>query len=336
VSKQRGSVTIADVAREAGVSLMTVSRAVNGKDGISEATRERIQEIVTRLGYRPSDIARSLVTDRTGTIGLVVIDNSNSFFSEIARGAEHEAYEQGYNVFLCNTEEDIEREQTILRSLEEKRVDGLLLCSPRLDTPLLLSAVKRHDAVVMINRPIIHPHVGRVAIRDECGGQIATEHLLSRGHRNVGFLAGPERSHSGQLREKGYHLALEQAGIAPHPEWVRRSLPVVEFGREAALDLLTHQPEITALFCYNDLSAVGALQACAHLGRRVPDDIAIVGFDDIPLASLVTPPLTTCHIPLYDLGNQAMRMLLRRINGCTEDCDEIVIEPELIIRASAP
>jgi DNA-binding LacI/PurR family transcriptional regulator len=129
---------------------------------------------------------------------------------------------------------------------------------------------------------------------------------------------------------------LEQAGIAPHPEWVRRSLPVVEFGREAALDLLTHQPEITALFCYNDLSAVGALQACAHLGRRVPDDIAIVGFDDIPLASLVTPPLTTCHIPLYDLGNQAMRMLLRRINGCTEDCDEIVIEPELIIRASAP
>jgi LacI family transcriptional regulator len=150
MTKQR--ITMQDVALEAGVSLMTVSRVVNNKDGISDATRQRIQAIIDRLGYRPSDIARSLATDRTSTIGLVVIDNSNPFFSEIARGVEHEAYALGYNVFLCNTEEDTEREQAVLRSLEEKRVDGLILCSPRLDEASLRAALKSHSAVVLINR----------------------------------------------------------------------------------------------------------------------------------------------------------------------------------------
>lgn len=334
MSKQR--VTMADVAREAGVSLMTVSRAINDKDGISESTRDRIQAIVERLGYRPSEIARSLVTDRTGTIGLVVIDNSNPFFSEVARGVEHEAYAQGYNVFLCNTEEDIEREQAVLRSLEEKRVDGVLLCSPRLDEAALRSALRRHAAVVMINRRLGDPRFGVIAVDDERGGRIATEHLLNRGHRIIGYLTGPERSYSGQLRARGYRSALVAAGITPCAGWERPCLPVVESGREAAYDLLTAQPDMTALFCYNDLSAVGALQACADLGRRVPDDVAVVGFDDVPLAAWVTPSLTTCHVPMYDLGNQAVRLLLDHIRGCGERCEDIVIEPELIIRDSAP
>jgi LacI family transcriptional regulator len=327
---------MADVAREAGVSLMTVSRAINGKDGVSDTTRERIQTIIDRLGYRPSEIARSLVTDRTGTIGLVVIDNSNPFFSEVARGVEHEAYARGYNVFLCNTEEDIEREQTILRSLEEKRVDGIILCSPRLDENALCYALKRHSAVVLINRRVDEPRFGMLAMNDERGGQMAAAHLLSRGHRAIGFLTGPERSYSGQMRAKGYRSTLIEAGITPCSKWERHCLPVVESGREAAYDLLSSQPEISALFCYNDLSAVGALQACADLGRHVPDDLAIVGFDDIALASLVTPPLTTCRIPMYDLGNQAMRLLLEYIKGCGGNCTDIVIEPELIIRESAP
>lgn len=332
--KQR--ITMADVAREAGVSLMTVSRAINGKDGISETTRQRILDIIERLGYRPSEIARSLVTDRTGTVGLVVIDNSNPFFSEIARGVEHEAYAHGYNVFLCNTEEDMRRERAVLRSLEEKRVDGVIVCSSRLDPDLLFSALEPHDAVVLINRRLSESRFGVVVANDECGGRLVAKHLLSRGHREIGFLAGPERSYSGHLRAKGYRAALEAAGVASKPDRERRCLPIVESGREAAHDLLSHHPEITALFCYNDLSAVGALQACADLGRRVPGDVAIVGFDDIPLASLVTPALTTCHIPKYELGSQAMRLLLEHINGCGASCNDIVLEPELVIRASAP
>jgi LacI family transcriptional regulator len=332
--KQR--VTMADVAREAGVSLMTVSRAINGKEGLSEATRDRIQAIVDRLGYRPSVIARSLVTDRTATIGLVVIDNSNPFFSEVARGVEHEAYAQGYNVFLCNTEEDIEREQAVLRSLEEKRVDGVILCSPRSDEKVLRAALEQHAAVVLINRRLADMRLGTVLVNDEEGGRICTEHLLNRGHRAIGFLSGPSRSYSGQARARGYRATLEAAGVTPCPDWTRPCLPVVESGCEATLALLTDQPQITALFCYNDLSAVGAMQACASLGRRVPDDLAIVGFDDIPLARLVTPPLTTCHVPLHDLGKQATQLLLDHINGCGANCDDIVIEPKLFIRASAP
>lgn len=315
---------------------MTVSRVINNKDGISEATRQRIQAIIDRLGYRPSDIARSLVTDRTGTVGLMVVDNSNPFFSEIARGVEHEAYAQGYNVFLCNTEEDTERELAILQSLEEKRVDGVILCSPRSGEHELQAALKHHEAVVLINRHSTKPRIGMLMIDDEQGGQIATQHLLSRGHQAIGFLAGPRRSYSGQQRAKGYRAALQASGIAPRAEWERHCLPMVESTRKEARDLFTSQPEITALFCYNDLSAVGALQACADLHRRVPDDIAIMGFDDIPLAAWVTPPLTTCHIPTYDVGGQAMRLLLEYINGCGGSCDNIVIEPKLIVRDSAP
>jgi LacI family transcriptional regulator len=332
--KQR--ITMADVAHEAGVSLMTVSRAINGKDGISETTRQRILEIIDRVGYRPSDIARSLVTDRTGTVGLVVIDNSNPFFSEIARGVEREAFAHGYNVFLCNTEEDMQRERAVLRSLEEKRVDGVIVCSSRLDSDQLHDALEPHAAVVLINRRLDDPRFGVVVMDDERGGRLVAEHLLSRGHRAIGFLVGPERSYSGQLRANGYHAVLEAAGITPCSQWERYSLPIVESGREEARYLLTHQPEITAMFCYNDLSAVGALQACADLGRRVPEDIAIVGYDDISLASLVTPALTTCHTPKHELGSRAMLLLLEHINGCAATCEDIVIEPELVIRASAP
>ncbi len=334
MSKRR--VTIADVAREAGVSAMTVSRAINGKEGLSPATRDRIHAIIARLGYRPSIIARSLATDRTGTIGLVVVDNSNPFFSGVARAVEHEAYTQGYSVFLCNTEEDTVREQAVLRSLEDKRVDGVIVCSPRSDENELQAALQGHPAVVVINRRLAQAPPGTLLINDPQAGRLCTEHLLSRGHRAVGFLAGPARSHSGQARAMGYRAALEAAGIAPRPAWTRPCQPVVESGHAAALDLLTQQPEITALFCFNDLTAVGALRAAAQLGRRVPDDLAIVGFDDIPLASLVTPPLTTCHVPLYELGQQAVQLLLSQMTGCAPDHAETVVEAQLIIRASAP
>lgn len=329
-------VTMADVAREAGVSLMTVSRVVNHKDGISADTRQRIQLIIDRLGYRPSVIARSLVTHRTGTVGLVVIDNANPFFSEVARGVEHAAYASGYNVFLCNTEEDPQREIAILQSLEDKQVDGVILCSSRLDEGDLRAALSHYSAAVLINRRIAGATHWAVLLDDEGGARAAVGHLLARGHRAIGFLAGPERSYSGQLRARGYRAALEAAGLVPNPAYERHCLPMVASGREAACDLLRGQPEITALFCYNDLSAIGALQACASLGRRVPHDIAIVGFDDIPLASLVTPALTTCHIPMYTLGQQAMRLLLDQINGCAGDCGDVLIQPELVVRASAP
>ncbi len=332
----RKRVTIKDVAQAAGVSRQTVSRAINNRNEISPETRARVLQIAKEMGYRPSSIARSLATRRTSTLGLVIPDVANPFFSEVVRGAEHEAYAKDYNVFLCNTNEDPGREQAILQSLEGQRVDGVLLCSSRLEEQELREALTHQSAVVLFNRSLQGSQIGTILIDDALGGEVATRHLLQTGHRNVGFLAGPAASHSGRLRTKGYLRAMDEANIADSSAWVRTCAPTVAGGREATLALLTQIPDLTALFCYNDLVAVGALKACAELECTIPDDIAIIGFDDIPLAGLVTPTLTTCHVPRYDLGRQAMRLLLEHIHGCEEECRAILVEPKLVIRASAP
>ncbi len=329
-------ITMADVARAAGVSAMTVSRVLNNKGDVSAETRQRVREIVRQLDYRPSGVARGLVTQRTGTLGLVVPDVANPFFSGVARGAEDQAYAEGYSVLLCNTNEDPQREVAILRSLEEKRVDGLVLCSSRLDEKILRSLLERHPAAVLVNRRLEGDSVGVVLADDEAGCREMTKLLLQAGHRAIAFLAGPAVSYSGQQRTRGYRAALVAAGLPYNSAWVRHCSAFVEGGLVAARDLLIAYPELTALVCYNDLVAVGALQACAELGRQVPGDLAVAGFDDIPLVDRITPALTTCHVPRYDMGAQAMRLLLDRIHGCSEECQEVVLPVELITRASAP
>ena len=329
-------VTIQDVAAAAGVSRQTVSRAINNRGEISPETRAEILRIAEEMDYRPSSIARGLATQRTGTLGLVVPDVANPFFAEVARGAESEAYAAGYNVFLCNTDEDPQREIAVLRSLEEKRVDGVMLCSSRLDDDTLHDSLSHHASVVLVNRRLNGYEFGCVLIDDAQGGQNITRHLLESGHRAIGFLTGPPASRSGQKRVEGYCAAMAEAGIVFDPNWVRSCPPSVEGGHKVAEGLLSDHPEITALFCYNDLVAIGALQASHDLALTIPDDLAIVGFDDIPVAALVTPALTTCHVSRYEMGVKAMNMLMERINGCTTECQQVVLQPELIIRASAP
>ena len=329
-------VTMTDVAQAAGVSLMTVSRVVNHKDDVSPDTRQRVQDIIHNLGYRPSSIARGLVTQRTGTLGLVVPDIDNPFFSGIVRGAEDEAYARDYSVLLANTSEDPEREIAVLESLEEKQVDGVILCSSRLDEQTLDAVTERFSAVVLISRRLSQDCVATVLIDDEVGGRMATEHLLHSGHRAVGIVTGPAISHSTRERLRGYRLALEAAGLRYRAEWMRSCSPVVQDGYRAVKELLAVHPEITAIFCHNDLVAVGALQVCHELGRQVPDDLALVGYDDIPMASLVTPPLTTCRVSRSELGGQAMRLLLEQIDDCPGNKQQVLIRPELVIRQSAP
>ncbi|MDF1512461.1 MAG: LacI family DNA-binding transcriptional regulator [Anaerolineae bacterium] len=331
-------ITIGDVAKKAQVSMMTVSRVINNKDDVSPATRQRVLQAVEALGYRPSGIARGLATQHTGTLGLVVPDIANPFFAEVARGVEHGAHEKGYNVFLCNTEEDQGREIAVLQSLEEKWVDGIILCSSRLDNETLIKVTHSHPAVVLVNRRLeANPgSAGSVLVDDIAGSRLVTQHLLNTGHRTISFLAGPAGSHSSQWRIRGYRESLAAAGIVPDPDWIRYCAPVVEAGFTAARALLTAHPASTALLCYNDLVAVGALKACAELGAQVPIDVAVAGFDDIPLAALVTPTLTTCHIPRYALGTRAVALLLDHISQPNLDPQEIILQPHLIVRASAP
>lgn len=328
--------TIADVAARAGVSHMTVSRVINGATAVSENTRQRVMAAIDELGYRPSGIARSLATQRTRTLGVVVPDVSNPFFADIVLGVEHVAYAQNYNVFLCNTEEDPQRELSVLRSLEEKQVEGLIVCSSRLTDAELRQALQRHPATVLINRQLPAAEISAVMVDYERGARQLVELVLAAGRRRLAFLAGPVASQSRLWRESGYHKALAAAGMNPHEAWVQPCAPSVAGGQTAAQALLAAHPEIDTLLCYNDLVAVGALQAAAGLGRRVPDDVAVTGFDDITLAALVTPPLTTCRVPRYELGVQAMKLLWQHINGDTASPRTVIIPPEQVIRASAP
>jgi DNA-binding LacI/PurR family transcriptional regulator len=171
---------------------------------------------------------------------------------------------------------------------------------------------------------------------DEAGGQLATQHLLDRGHRAIGLLAGPATSFSGQARSKGYQQAMQAAGLSINPDWQSYCPPTVEGGQTAARALLLAQPQLTALVCFNDLVAIGALQVCTELGRRVPDDLAITGYDDVPLAALVTPSLTTCHAPRYELGAEAVRLLLEQLRNDAKAGAEVVLQVQLVVRASAP
>jgi LacI family transcriptional regulator len=333
-------VTIADVAREAGVSRQTVSRVINNKGEISQSTLLRVRGVIERLGYRPSSIARGLATQKTLTVGLVVPDIANPFFAEIARGAGDVAHASGYSLLLCTTVEDPAREADVLRVLEDQSVDGIILCSSRLAEDDLVAAISRQRAVVLVNRKLPGCQCGGVWVDDAMGARVAVEHLLASGRRTIGYLAGPYPiSHSSRERARGYAEALNAADGSPRgpdPALQRPCTPDGAGGRAAARELLAARPDIDAFYCHNDLIAVGALQACAGLGRRVPEDVAVVGSDDILLAGLVNPPLTTLRVDKLAIGATAMRLLLDEINGWPADCDGVVFHPELIIRASAP
>ncbi len=333
-------VTIAEVARKAGVSMMTVSRVINHKEGVSKATQRAIEEVIRQLDYRPNIVARGLATQRTGTLGLVVADISNPFFSGVARGVEKAAFAEDYSILVCNTEEDPQRELDVLELLLEKWVDGLVLCSSRLEPHKLQSILAQYPAAVLVNNQLegvdTPPNVGCVFINDKAGGKMATDHLIRGGHRAIGFLSGPTVSQSSRWRGEGYRQALKEGGLPYRQELVLPCAPTVEGGQQATAQLLAVHPEITALFCYNDLVAVGAIQACNEFGRAIPGDLAIVGYDDIILAPLVTPSLTTCRVAREELGRLATCLLLERMGRPTGGCERNILEPELIVRASAP
>ena len=338
-------VTIADVAKEAHVSSMTVSRVVNHKGEISRATREKVEQAVAKLGYRPSQLARALTLKETRTLGFVVPDISNPFFSEIIRGAEDEAWERGYALLICSTVESLEREANILRLLEERHVDGTILCSARLPDSELRALLGQGQTTLLVNRHISGSDVASFEIDDFYGAMRAVHHLLGGGRERIGLLAGPEHSHSGRLRVAGYRTALETTGREVESGYIRPCSPDETGGYDAARALLGDIPALDGLFCYNDLVAIGALRACSELSVAVPNALAIVGCDDIRMASLTNPTLTTLGIDKAALGRRAVKLLLDTMSADATPIDApptvqpiqpIVQKPALIVRGSAP
>lgn len=328
-------VTVEDVAQAAGVSLMTVSRAMNGREGIGEDTRARILALAQEMGYRPSQIARSLATRHSQSLGLVVPDVSNPFFAFIARGAEDAAYEAGYSVFLLNSAEDAARERSALDSLWQKEVDGVILCSSRLPQDELRTYFDYFPQMVLVNRDLPDPqaNIATINVDDRAGAELAVCHLTRSGRKHIAFLAGPESSISSQRRLEGFRAGLQACGRAFDPGWLEYCPPTTQGGLEAALRLLSRHPDVEAILAFNDLVAVGALQACKASWKVVPAETAIVGADDIPLASLVQPQLTSLRTNQYEIGRSAVTLLLEM--AAHAPARSITLQPELVLRESA-
>ena len=331
-------VTIADVAKEAGVSMMTVSRAMNNKEGISAETRKNIIDIADRLGYHPSGIARALATNQSCTIGLVMPDVANPFFAEVTKGVEDLAYRTGYNVLLVNTDEDLAREESVLNSLIEKQVDGAILISSRLQNDKLNKYIQLFPFSVVINRDFdeIPPNCATINVNDVLGAQKAVAHLVSRNHKKIAFVAGPEGSVSGQRRRSGFIRGLKQNGLIFEEELIVTCKPDVEGGYQSAKKLLGEKHDVTALLGFNDLVAFGIYRACDEMGLEIPHHIEVIGFDDIPIATLMKPSLSTLKVDKRALGQQAMKTLLKLISGDKEICINQDFQSVLINRESSP
>jgi LacI family transcriptional regulator len=317
--------------------MMTVSRAINGREGINQETRDRILKIASELDYRPSQIARGLVTRQTTTLGLVMPDVANPFFAQIARGAEDVAYTHDYNLFLINTAEDLEREKRAVNSLLEKDIDGAIICSSRLEQNEIISFIEKLPAAVLVNRELSLPEskVATLNVNDCNGAMIAIDYLVNKGRKQIAMIAGPKLSISSQRRLDGYKTGLQNHGIKYSLDFVEHCFPTTQGGENAAIALLERCPDVDAILAFNDLVAIGVLRACLAKGKSVPQDIAIIGADDIPLAALTNPSLTTLHVDLNALGEQAMLALLQLINSPLEAARKIVVQPELKIRESA-
>ncbi|MBT3336944.1 MAG: LacI family DNA-binding transcriptional regulator [Anaerolineae bacterium] len=328
--------TISDVAQAAGVSLMSVSRAMNNRPGLSEETRKKILSIADQLGYRPSGVARALATKRSSTVGLMMPDVTNPFFSQIAKGAEDLAYAMGYNIFLVNTDEDIKREIKALHSLFEKQVDGVILCSPRLPFDQLKKHIEHFQFTALINRELNSPRSDCVTINinDAYGSALAIKHFSNQGHKKIAFLTGPEESISRERRLKGFIQALETHSIPYDENLVLPCSPDTTGGYHAATALLSGRDDITAILSFNDLVAFGAIQACDELGKDIPNQVAVIGFDDIPLASIMKPKLSTLRTNKRELGHRAMQAFRAYTNGEENIIRQQTLEPTLILRES--
>jgi len=327
--------TLRDVAQRTGVSLKTASRVANGQGEVSDETRRRVLEAIGELGYRPSKLARGLVTNRTDTVGLILGDISNPFFPEVSRGVLDTAEQVGYNVFVCNSDGDLQREIRTIHSLADHAVDGIIIFPSYESEDFLLSFAGQGRPIVCVNRPFSSDWVSQVMIRSREGAILAVDYLAARGHRSIGMLSGQAQPFTRLERVQGYLEGMRANGLHASQGCVVAGPPVQEQGRRGASELLDRFPHMTAVFTYNDMLALGAIQACFDRGRRVPEDCAVIGFDDIPLADRVSPALTTVRVDKYLLGTTCMERMCDMLSAPGTAFPPAHISVELVIRESA-
>lgn len=333
-------VTIKDIAKKAGVSYATVSRALNNHPDVNQNTRKEIVELAKEMNYQPNAIARSLINKKTDTIGLLIPDITNPFYPEVARGVEETAVEKNYNIFLCNTNWNMDREEHYINALLQKQIDGLIMTPSTEDLEHLEILMNSNLKTVFISSYIDHPDYVSVIVDNIKGVKKAVYHLLKNGHKDICFIGAGESRFANQQRLYGYKQALIENNIEVKEKLIKNegNSYNIKDGYKLMKNILEdNMKKPTAVICYNDLYALGAIQAIKEKNLNVPQDIAVIGFDDISFASLPEIQLTTVAQPKYQMGSIAFNTLINKMSG-NEDATEgnkIVLEPQLIIRKTS-
>ncbi len=334
------SVSIKDIAKAAGVSHSTVSRALSDSPLVKAETKARIQRLAREMGYSPDARARSLVMGQTRTVGVVVTTIVDPFVTEVVQGIESTAHDHDYTVLLCSSNAVPEREIAAVEMLRSKRVDGVIVTSSRVGALYLDHLERIGVPIVLINSH--SEYSGRytysVSVDNQHGGHLVTSHLIQLGHRRIAYISRPSDFRSDRERLAGYRQALTEAGMPFDPALVVPGTGRTGGGERALPVLLGLDEPPTAVFCYNDLTAIGLLRAAREAGLAVPHDLAVVGFDDILLASYVFPPLTTIAQPKAEMGQRAMQMalaLMKTKDPAEEGISDIIVKGQLIVRESS-
>ena len=328
--------TIKDIAKKAGVSASVVSRALNNKYGVNEKTRAKIIQIARELQYYPNALARSLVTRKTETIGVVIADISEPFYSRIIKGMYTVADRAGYTLLFSNSYESLEKTNILHKMVDSERVDGLVIVGSNIrETEFVLNLLQEKIPFVLIERKLDDPKVNCIWVENEEGARLATDYLIQKGHTRIAHITGTHGIQVTIDRLAGYKQALASARLPFNPAYIRAGDFLHEGGYRATRELLQLNPRPTAIFAGNDTMAYGALQAISEFGLSVPDEIAGIGFDDLEFSVLTNPPLTTIRQPRFEMGKKAIEILLRVLAGEEEASGVKAAFPtELVVRRS--
>jgi LacI family transcriptional regulator len=327
--------TMRDVALRAGVSKTTVSHVINETRKVDPSTRGRVLDAITALGYYPNMRARSLTTDQTSIIGMVISDPSNYFFGEIMKGIGDVLLPEQYGLIVCTTHESLEREQEYLKLLLKQRVDGIIAAATSQRWEQLYQADHQHIPLVFVDRCLEDMDRPYVGVENQRGAYLGVRHLIECGHPTIGLLAGHDRLSTMRERQAGYEQAIREAGLPERKEWIVPSALSIEDGCRAMRELMSAPLPPRAVFINNNLLALGALLALCDLGLRCPEDVAIACFDDHPWAAVSNPPLTVVRQPARQLGREAATMLLALIHGEPNVETRISLPCQLVVRHSS-
>ena len=327
-------VTLRMVAEKAGVSVNTASRAINNKPDINIETKKLVLKIAKELGYIRNAAAVALRTNKTGTIGVIIEDNRNPFYAEVLNGMEVAAREKNYHIILTNTQIDYKKEEEAINLLLAKRVDGLLIAPVQDRDDDIKKLIDANIPFVIVGRDFENIELDAVYNNEVKGGFLATEYLIKKGHKRIALIDGFLYKSPAKGRLEGYKKALKKYGISMDDALVSVGDIDIKDGYHRTKQMLEKDLDFTAIFAYNDMMAFGAMQAIKEKGLRIPQDIGLVGYDDIPFSSFISPPLTTIRLRKQDLGAESVKLLLSHINGKLKKMKKVMLDVELITRGT--